>query len=434
MRRRLGGLVLTVLVALQGTARADAAEPGPSAKRRLPSYDGRAPDSGPSPLHWVARVVLFPPYLVSEYVLRRPIGWAVLGAERHDLVEPKSPGGEGSFVPTFLVDAGQRSQLGLVYERRDFPARDDALRLHAAFGGLDWQRLIASERFALDASSGVTLRLEGWRRSDGVFYGIGPRAPAADQSFYGTEVARGSFTFQGGVGALGIEAHGRVERAAFHDDPCCGPTLAQTGVPHPAGFDEGVGVFAEGLSLSLDSRRKKADETGARLEIGAEHGIGFVGLSPDRWLGYRGTASGALDLTGHHRVLALAVHVRLVDPLGQSEVPFTELVSLGGDAPMRGFRGGRVRDRSAAVATVEYEYPIWAFLDGVAEVAIGNGFGVHLEELAPELMRLSFGGGIRSTGSGAVGFALLLATGTETFAAGTALEGVRFILGITPRF
>src|SRR6185503_18808368 len=142
-------------------------------------------------------------------------------------------------------DLEQRSQVGLIYVRKDFPAKDDALRLHASFGGLDWQRAILSERVSIDPRSGVAFRLEGWRRSDGVFYGIGPRSSAADQSFYGTDVARGSAAFVGGIGALTIGAHARLEGARFDADPYCGPTLAERGLAHPPGFEEGIGVIAQ---------------------------------------------------------------------------------------------------------------------------------------------------------------------------------------------
>jgi hypothetical protein len=46
------------------------------AKRPVPDYDGRAdePATTGDVLLWFPRVVLFPLYLVSEFVIRRPIG------------------------------------------------------------------------------------------------------------------------------------------------------------------------------------------------------------------------------------------------------------------------------------------------------------------------------------------------------------------------
>ena len=55
-------------------------------KRALPDYDGRGEepaDFGDGAL-WVPRVLAFPFYVISEYVLRRPMSWLVVTAERDD--------------------------------------------------------------------------------------------------------------------------------------------------------------------------------------------------------------------------------------------------------------------------------------------------------------------------------------------------------------
>ena len=58
-----------------------------SPPRPLPDYGGR-PDAEPpgdGAGVWVARVFLAPLYLISEFVLRRPLGAATVAAERADL-------------------------------------------------------------------------------------------------------------------------------------------------------------------------------------------------------------------------------------------------------------------------------------------------------------------------------------------------------------
>src|SRR3954471_22946708 len=53
-----------------------------AAKREPQDYGGPpAPTVGPA-LLWAPRVVLFPPWLVSEYVLRQPVGALTRAAER----------------------------------------------------------------------------------------------------------------------------------------------------------------------------------------------------------------------------------------------------------------------------------------------------------------------------------------------------------------
>src|SRR5262245_44149998 len=53
-------------------------------KRKVPDYDGRGdePTTTGDVLLWGPRILLAPPYLVSEYLLRRPIGFLIAGAER----------------------------------------------------------------------------------------------------------------------------------------------------------------------------------------------------------------------------------------------------------------------------------------------------------------------------------------------------------------
>src|ERR1700722_16456517 len=58
----------------------------PSPKRALPDYGGEPShaSAGDAAL-WVPRVIFYPVYLVSEYVIRRPLGAAESAAERANL-------------------------------------------------------------------------------------------------------------------------------------------------------------------------------------------------------------------------------------------------------------------------------------------------------------------------------------------------------------
>ncbi|MET0411419.1 MAG: hypothetical protein ABW217_08975, partial [Polyangiaceae bacterium] len=78
--------LLLLLSSLVWASRASA-ESGASAEsedRKPPDYAGRD-EPPPTPgevLIWVPRVILFPPYLVTEYLIRTPLGWVIAGAER----------------------------------------------------------------------------------------------------------------------------------------------------------------------------------------------------------------------------------------------------------------------------------------------------------------------------------------------------------------
>jgi hypothetical protein len=119
---------------------------------------------------------------------------------------------------------------------------------------------------------------------------------------------------------------------------------------------------------------------------------------------------------------------------GTSDVPFTELAMLGGAEPFVGFLTGRLVDQSAIAAQLRYEWPIWAFMDGEINVAVGNVFGKHLDGLRAGLMRLSSGLGFRSTRSAGPGFEFLVGIGTEPFDTGFRVSSFRFVVGSTYGF
>ncbi|MEO7328033.1 MAG: BamA/TamA family outer membrane protein, partial [Minicystis sp.] len=181
-------------------------------------------------------------------------------------------------------------------------------------------------------------------------------------------------------------------------------------------------------------RPRPAPGSGARVELAAEYGANLRDPRASGWARYGGTVGGFVDLTGTNRVLSLSATALFADPLGQGEIPFTELVQLGGTNPMGGFYQGRLTGRSAAVVALEYRYPIWAFLDASAQLAIGNVFDVHLAGLTPENQRLSFAFGLRSAGERDHSFNILFGGGTETFGQGGHISELRFLIGATQGF
>src|SRR5689334_3664886 len=72
-------LIVAMLSAAAGTAAADAPE------RPVPNYDGREdpPTTVGDVAIWVPRLVLSPLWVVSEYGVRRPLGFLVANVEEH---------------------------------------------------------------------------------------------------------------------------------------------------------------------------------------------------------------------------------------------------------------------------------------------------------------------------------------------------------------
>lgn len=133
-------------------------------------------------------------------------------------------------------------------------------------------------------------------------------------------------------------------------------------------------------------------------------------------------------------MLSLEGTVRFADRLGGADIPFNELVQLGGSGPMSGFHEGRLLGRSAAALTLEYRYAIRAFLGSSLQLSVGNVFDAHLADLSARDLRLAFAAGIHTVGVGTQSFNLLFGGGTETSAQGGSLRELRVSLGLTQGF
>ena len=157
------------------------------------------------------------------------------------------------------------------------------------------------------------------------------------------------------------------------------------------------------------------------------------------WIHTAAGAGGFWDVNGNRRVLSLSVMAMFSDPLGSRPVPFTELVTVGGDvqspgafhAPMPGFFPGRMVDRSAAVSTLRYKWPIGPWIAGSLQGAVGNVFGEQLQGFNTNLLRFSGAFGIESDSSPDSSFELIVGFGTETFEQGAQIDSVRLAVGIT---
>ncbi len=132
-----------------------AAEPE---KREVPDYAGRpdAPASAGDVALWVPRILFFPLYVVSEYVLRRPIGAFLVTAEKKNW--PASlynffafgPDHKAGFAPLVLADFGFNPSVGLYAFWDDAGFKGNDLSVHGATWGEDW---IAGSRSPNGSSS-----------------------------------------------------------------------------------------------------------------------------------------------------------------------------------------------------------------------------------------------------------------------------------------
>jgi hypothetical protein len=407
--------------------------------------------------------VLFPVYLVTEYVLRRPLGWLVSTAEREHwptLIINFFTFGErqGGIVPTWLIDYGLRPSVGVYAFWNDFLVDQNDLRLRAAYGGTDVLLLRLTDRFPLGTG---TLSLNGSyeSRPDNVFYGIGPDQVDARSRYFRSQ-AKGDVAYdvpwlRNSHARFGLDIRELELRGGRRccDDPSVNDRVRAGLFASPAGMDQVYDVIDQSAELVLDSRWPRSPATlepasdyvappgtGVRLGVRADLGeLAGQSLATDSalaeaWAHYGGSLGGFWDVTGQQRSIGLTAIVDFVDPLGSGAVPLTDLVSLGGERPLQGFLANQFVDRSAAALRLEYRWPVAVWLDGELLYEAGSVFGKGLSGFDLGDFRSSFGFGLSAVGAQDHKFQLLLAVGTTSFDSGGELDSFRFVLGTTAGF
>jgi hypothetical protein len=436
--------------------------------RPLPSGIGhdREP-SAASGLYWIPRVLCFPLYVTSEFVVRRPLGALLTVYEKnhwqqrfYDFLTFGAHRQFGIF-PTGRVDLGLRPSAGLFIFWKDIVGPSD-LRLRATTGGRRWWTLDGVWRAPLTRQSDLAVKVAVSKRSDRAFFGFGPLSDGSISLYEETRQDLRLTYDQGLPPWSRLSAYAGQRWVAY--DPghaSLGRSTLQDAIiagrfPPPPALDGGLLALYTGAKVQLDTRGRRVIErptsstdfehrsaTGVVLMARIEQ---VAGVRPTRaastdtprtphWLDYGASVLGSLDLTGTQRRIDLELLAEFTDPLRENApVPFSEQVSLGGAQPLRGFRDHRLVDRSAAVATLSYRWPVWVSLDGALHYAVGNVFGERLSGFEPRLLRSSFGLGIDSAGSTDNPFEALLAFGTEPFAAGSKIDSVRFVFGTRAGF
>jgi hypothetical protein len=393
-------------------------------------------------LIWFPRVILLPLYAVHEYLVRRPLSALVPYLEREDIPTKVynffvfGRDHKAGVVPTGFVEFNFHPSAGLYAFWDDGPVAGNEMILHAEAGSTEWLFGSFTDRIRISGEQTIQLQVRGVRRPDYLFYGLGPTATDSHRSRYGADRIEGTVTVgsrlwrqsrvDAGMGVRDV----RTYDGHFGGDPSTSVEASRGAFALPYGFGTEYTVGFSRAALAIDSRHRwPLSGSGVRLEVEAEEDGAWRPGPGASWVRYGGTLGGFLDVNGRHRVLSASVAVLFVDPL-TGPVPFTELVSLGGDGPMRGFYPRRLVDRSAAAATLRYVWPVGPWLSASLQLATGNVFGEHLQEFRWGLLRLSGAIGLVAQVSTDSPIELLLGAGTETFDDKAHLNTVRFAFGI----
>jgi hypothetical protein len=447
-----GRMLLLACVLSAGLVTSAAADAEPSAedlpKREAPDYDGRPEStSAGEVLLWVPRILLSPFYLVSEYVVRRPLGFLLTTAEQAHVPEALyslftfGVDHKAGILPIAFVEFGFDPSVGLYFFWDDAFVNGHDLRMSGSTWGDDWLAGGVTSRFDLPRARGLELEATAVRRPDFRFYGLGPDAPQEALSRYGanrfdvhTTFEQRFFRSSRFALTLGLRDVG-FHRGHYDDDPTLGQQVAAGVFETPPGYPGGYTNLYNRVFLAIDSRRPRpAPGSGVRVQLVTEQQSDLAESPESGFVRYGMSAGGFYDLNDHGRVVSLSGAVLFADPLGSQPIPFTELATIGGDESMRGFPDGRLYDRSAALLTLRYRYPIWILLDGSIQVAVGNVFGEHLQGFSATRLRFSAAIGIESVGSPDSSFELLFGIGSEPFDLGGDITSVRIALGTNHGF
>jgi hypothetical protein len=438
---------------------------GPDERRRVPDYTGRsAGTSVGEGLLWVPRIVLFPLYLATEYLVRRPLGWLVSTTERERWATVSIDfftwdNRQAGIVPTIAIDLHLRTTAGVYAFWNDVFVPSNDVRLRAAFGGSDLYQLRFVDRFPLGRG---TLSLLGAyeSRPDNEFRGIGTNADEPEARYFQSTARTGALYRVPWIRSSYLRLGAEVRQVQLDgsrqccDDPSLDDRVAAGVYFAPAGMDQVYEVSDQAAQLVLDSRWPRAPEglpeasdsvtppgTGVRLALRGDlsevlgRSLGRAVALADGWVHYGASLGGYVDLTGEQRSVGLTAIVDFVDPFNASGgVPLTDLISLGGERPLQGFLANRFVDRSAAALRLEYRWPVAVWLDGQLSYEAGNVFGAGLTGLDLRRFRSSFGIGMASAGNQDHRFQALIALGTSSYESGAHVDSLRFVLGTSAGF
>ncbi len=415
-------------------------------RREVPNYAGRPPPQGTDAADvalWIPRTIFSPFYLVTEYVIRQPLNWLFTEIERiHALrwlinLLTFGPNREAGITPSAFFDFGFRPSVGLYAYWNHFLIRQNRIGVHLATGGPNWYMLDVSDVMYPNPFMIFRFHFNATERSDQVFGGIGWNATQTVRSRY--QIRSIDASVVAGIRPwrrTAIDYEVGFRTASFSPYSIFGdPGVGQRGTTPPA-FNTGYNAFRAGVSAVFDTHPSIAPLStgGVIARAFVTHNTGFGGLPTlSRWLNWGGTLMFSTDVLGHGRVLSLRGDTAFISPFNRNNpnvvVPFTELLDVGGNGPLRGFWPGWIRGYSMLAVSLIYVWPIWAFLDAHIRVSVGNAFGQYMEDFRFDRLRMSFDIGMEPRFGGQHPFELLFGMGTQTFSAGMQVTAIRFAIG-----
>ena len=274
----------------------------------------------------------------------------------------------------------------------------------------------------------VTGRVQRRHEAAQRFYGQGPDAAIEDRSSFGlsatqVDVAAGVHVTRWLTGSAGV-GFGNPDITESSESGSVPPTQGAFDDAEAPGLAFQPEFVTSRVEVVIDTRNAGNAKRGGLYQA-------LVRRFDDRNDGTYSFTDARIELQHYipfwnlSRVLALRVLATHADGLGQSQVPFYLMPTLGGARSLRGYERQRFRDRSLLLLSAEYRYELNPFL--MAAVFYDAG------QVAPDWsvfqlkdMRDNYGFGLRFGSSNAVALRADLAFGGE--------DPVRVIVGFASSF
>ncbi len=365
----------------------------------------------------VPRILLFPPNLVLKLVAM-PIRGAAILIDRYHLIEHTkdilyNDARTAGVLPAFGYQTGYGFTYGLKAFHNDLFGNDEELNVAAAFGGIFVQGYGAS--FVGDQIAHTPLWIEAraaYELKPALFFqgignepvpdstpGVGPRESDVATRFREGR-AMGTLTLGASIGDKGDRSLVGVtglfnqrefdsERKEF-DEPSIETVYDTSQIQ---GFDEGATVLEVTPTFVYDSRNYEATPSeGVYLDLFGGH-TAPITSDADYWH-YGAAFATFIDLYRGTRVLSIRTTLEAVHG-DDDQIPFSDLMKLGGPTSLRGYQLDRFRDKLSALGTLEYRYPVHQMVSGEVFLDVGRVGQSYAEVFDREgLEDFHFGGGL----------------------------------------
>ena len=316
-------------------------------------------------------------------------------------------------LPSVEFLTGFGTSLGASAFYKDWLGNDEKVAVKAVYGGRVDQAYQA--KLEMEQLAGTRLYVNGrarWERNSNLFFkGIGhapelatgadldPRAGAVETRYQQERwlgvLSAGSHVDRGHKLRFGATA---IYNDRSFDELPASATATSIGAIYDTallpGFAGGIRVLELSADFELDTRDSLATPgSGLVLRGFAGHTVPLHNDYSFYHYGLESTLYWTPAAAGRVVVFRLAHDASYDD----GELPFTDQPRLGGAGLLRGYHIDRFRDDLAAIATVEYRYPVHYNVSGMLFVETGKVARTYAELLGSGFTddwRLGYGGGL----------------------------------------